>query len=55
MPSTDLAFAMAACHCNGMLKGWLCNAGNNTQGVYDQYPKAVQLRPDIGFDLLSAA
>ena len=38
-----------------MLRGGLRNAGNNTQGVYDQYSKAVQLRPDIGFDLLSAA
>ena len=55
MPSADLEIAMAACIRNGLLRGGLCNAGNNTQGVYDQYPKAVQLRPDIGFDLLSAA
>ena len=55
MRSIDLKLAMASCLFNGMLRGELCNAGNNTQGVYDQYPKAVQLRPDIGFDLLSAA
>ena len=30
-------------------------AGTNLKGIYNQVKDAVQLKPDIGFDIISAA